>query len=116
MDDALVKGQTAAAHTAFAISAASQGGREPVLQAEAVGGIWFLWCWFGVSFVEGLIPLVLSCLLLCFNAFAAGKRDVFTFKIRTKRKESFVNEIKSRMCSLGVKSKSRHHSFIYFHF
>lgn len=68
--------------------------------------------------MEGSIPLVFFCLLLCFNAFAAGKRDVFAFKIRTKRKESFVNEmnLKSKMCSLGVKSKSSHHSFIYFHF
>lgn len=55
----------------------------PCQQAAAgvVAGLSDLFCGFGNSFVKGSIPLVFSCLLLCFNAFAAGKRDVFAFKI-----------------------------------
>lgn len=48
-----------------------------------------------------------------------GKKELsLLFKIRTERKEFFVNEInfKSRMCSVGVQNKRSHHSFIYFHF
>lgn len=73
----------------------------------------FLFCFVGSGILLWRVQFPwFSCLLLCFNAFGAGKKDVFAFKVRTKRKESFVNEInvKSRMCSLGVKSKSRHHS------
>lgn len=93
---------------------------DQLVQTEAVGGVWLsssvllvwgilLWwvrCpWSFLAFYCASMPLQLE------------KRDVLVFEIRTKRKESFVNEInlKSRMYSLGVKGKSSHHSFIYFH-
>lgn len=63
-------------------------GARPRRQPQgAVAGFSVLFCGFGDSFVKGSIPWVFSCLLLCFNAFAAGKRDVFAFKIRTNRKK-----------------------------
>lgn len=91
---------------------------EPSLPWQQRGGAWA--CSVLLvrdSSVEGSVPLVLLCLLLCFNAFAAEK-EIFVYTRTKERKEGFVNEIsvKSRMCSLGVKSKSHHHSFIYFHF
>lgn len=101
--------------TAFAISAALLGAWEPGPEAEAVGDIWVLFDCVGLVILEWRVRFPCSFLAFyCASGLAVGKRDVFAFKIRTKRKESFVNEISVK--SLGVKSKSCHHSFIYFHF
>lgn len=76
-------------------------------RAEA-GGLGLFFCFVGWGFFRSppnSLGLLLPSIML--HAFAAGKkRDVFTLKT-AKRKRNFVNEInfKSRMFSLGVKSK-----------
>ena len=76
VDDAFARGETAAVHPAFAIGTALLGENGSLLlQAEAVGGVWFFCCVLLVQgyFCGGLIPLILSCLLLCFNALQLEK-------------------------------------------
>lgn len=81
-------------------------GREHAGRSGRPGAV-FLFCGLGVLSWPAKFPW--SSLAFYYASMPlqqGGKRDVFTLKT-TKRKRNFVNEInfKSRMCSLGVKSK-----------
>lgn len=98
--------------------ASAARGAEPALAAAWWGLVLLLRFVGSGFFCGGLGSLGPSLPFIVLQCLCSGKRDVFVYTRTKERKEGFVNEIsvKSRMCSLGVKSKSHHHSFIYFHF
>lgn len=69
-------------------------------------GAVFLFCGLGILSWPAKFPWSSLAFYYASCLCSGGKRDVFTLKT-AKRKRNFVNEInfKSRMCSLGVKSK-----------
>lgn len=94
-------------HTAFAIGTAllkqkweTSSCRQKQLVVSGFCLVWLVWGFF----CGGLNSLGLFLPFIVLQCHCSLKKKVFAVKVRTKRKESFVNEInlKSKMCSLVV--------------